>query len=155
MRRSKGFTLIEILIVVMIIAILASLVLPRMLEQVDRAGRSAEAFEWMGVIRRAAEKMQTLTGTYTGNLDSAAGASPATSGSWGSLGLQEPSGIKQYRVIYNGNGMGYDASVVWGGWDWIRLDYELMADGSEVWACGWGFKPVKDGAGKVIGCTYS
>jgi len=50
MRRSKGFTLIEVLSVVMIIGVLASLVIPRFTGQAERA-RAAEAVNIMGAIR--------------------------------------------------------------------------------------------------------
>ena len=63
MKRSKGFTLIEVLIVVVIIAILASLVVPRMIAQVDKA-RAAEAYQMVGVITRAAYREHDLTGSY-------------------------------------------------------------------------------------------
>ncbi|MDD5225880.1 MAG: type II secretion system protein [Candidatus Omnitrophica bacterium] len=52
MRRQKGFTLIEILIVVVILAVLASMVLPRFLSQTESA-YIAEAQQTLGVLRRA------------------------------------------------------------------------------------------------------
>ncbi|OQA39842.1 MAG: Fimbrial protein precursor [Candidatus Omnitrophica bacterium ADurb.Bin314] len=48
----KGFTLIEVLIVVVIIAILAALILPRMTAQTERAA-IAEAQQMLGTLRRA------------------------------------------------------------------------------------------------------
>ena len=48
----KGFTLIEIIVVVVILAILASLILPRMLQQTERAN-IAEAQQYLGAIRRS------------------------------------------------------------------------------------------------------
>jgi prepilin-type N-terminal cleavage/methylation domain-containing protein len=52
MKKQKGFTLIEILIVVIILAILASMVLPRFLNQTESA-YVAEAQQVLGVLRRA------------------------------------------------------------------------------------------------------
>ncbi|HNX68137.1 MAG TPA: prepilin-type N-terminal cleavage/methylation domain-containing protein [Candidatus Omnitrophota bacterium] len=52
-RTGKGFTLVEILIVVVMIGILASLVIPRFTGHADRA-KAAEAITIMGAIRRAA-----------------------------------------------------------------------------------------------------
>jgi len=52
MKRKKGFTLIEILIVVIILAILAAMILPRFLSQSENA-YIAEASQVLGVLRRA------------------------------------------------------------------------------------------------------
>lgn len=50
-RKEKGFTLIEIFIVITVIAVMAALVLPRFLSQPCRAG-AAEAVHIMSAIRR-------------------------------------------------------------------------------------------------------
>jgi prepilin-type N-terminal cleavage/methylation domain-containing protein len=47
MRKNKAFTLIEIIIVVVILGILASLSLPRLASQINKA-RAAEAFNTLG-----------------------------------------------------------------------------------------------------------
>ena len=52
MKKQKGFTLIEILIVVIILAILAAMVLPRFLGQTENA-YIAEAQQELGVLRKA------------------------------------------------------------------------------------------------------
>ena len=52
MRDSKGFTLIEALVVVMIIAILAAAVLPRLSGQAERS-KTSEAVNIMSSVRRA------------------------------------------------------------------------------------------------------
>ncbi len=52
MQRQKGFTLIEILIVIVILAVLAAMVLPRMLIQTEN-GYISEAQNIMGALRSA------------------------------------------------------------------------------------------------------
>ena len=59
----KGFTLVEVLIVVVIIAILASLIVPRMLMQTEKA-KSAEAFQMLGAIKRAGQMKFDFSGSY-------------------------------------------------------------------------------------------
>lgn len=60
----KGFTLIEVLIVVVIIAVLASLVMPKLLPQTERAVVS-EAIQTLGVLQRAQNQLMDLTGGTT------------------------------------------------------------------------------------------
>lgn len=57
----KGFTLIEVLIVVVIIAVLASLVMPKLLPQTERAV-IAEGIQTLGVLQRAQNQLMDLTG---------------------------------------------------------------------------------------------
>ncbi len=150
MRRSKGFTLIEILIVIMILAILASLVLPRILGQVERA-KYAEAFAWMGVLRRGAEKMYTLTGQYTGLIYSKIDNSYVAGSSWETLELKDPGGLKKWNLYYLGSGTSCDIWV-WDNWSYTNYMEVVASAGSEVWTCVGLFKPVTK-AGKVVGCT--
>ena len=64
--KRNGFTLVEILIVIVILAVLASLVLPRMLAQPERV-LVGEAFNYLGVIRRTQENMVgILQGSWLG-----------------------------------------------------------------------------------------
>ncbi len=59
----RGFTLVEVLIVVVIIAILASLIVPRMLAQTEKA-KAAEALQMVGAIKRAAERYYDFRGMF-------------------------------------------------------------------------------------------
>ncbi|HOG23013.1 MAG TPA: prepilin-type N-terminal cleavage/methylation domain-containing protein [Candidatus Omnitrophota bacterium] len=63
---SKGFTLTEILIVVVVIAVMASLVIPRFTGQTDKAA-AAEAIGIMGAIHRALLQFNDENGAYPAN----------------------------------------------------------------------------------------
>ena len=67
MKRSSGFTLLELLMVVIIIAILASIALPQFLRVAERA-RSAEALAILGAMRSSEVryKAQSPTQVFTG-----------------------------------------------------------------------------------------
>lgn len=69
MKNKKGFTLIEIMIVVVIIGVLASLALPKLGNQVKKAS-SAEAFSMLGALARAASQCYTLQDEAVADCDS-------------------------------------------------------------------------------------
>ena len=81
-RRSKGFTLIEMLIVIVVIAILALIVIPRLLG----AGRKAKEASLRGdlhQLRNAVQQFEADTGDYPAalaDLMAAKGACPDTGG---------------------------------------------------------------------------
>jgi len=88
-RNQKGFTLIEILIVVVIIGVLAALVLPRMLSQPERA-IIAEGHQYLGVIRRAQNTYKSSTGdtaylAFSANVTGVTATN--TNDEWSELGL--------------------------------------------------------------------
>ena len=79
LKRKKGFTLLEIIIVVIIIGVLASLALPRLFSTVEYS-RSTEAFAAIGSIRGALERcsLKSATGSMlTCTLDNMDIANPA------------------------------------------------------------------------------
>lgn len=65
-RSQQGFTLLELLMVVIIIAILASLALPQYLRTVAKA-RRAEALQVLATIRAAELRYKAEHGLYTNN----------------------------------------------------------------------------------------
>jgi len=83
MEKKKGFTLVEVLIVIVILAILASLVLPKMVAQPERA-LVAEAVNYLGVIRRAQE---ALVGTNESDWIEINSRTAPNDANWQSLGL--------------------------------------------------------------------
>ncbi len=64
---SKGFTMLELLMVIIIIGILATLALPQYTSFVERA-RASEATNTIGAIRSAESLAKLETGSYTTDL---------------------------------------------------------------------------------------
>jgi type IV pilus assembly protein PilA len=62
-RGRKGFTLVELAVVIIIIGVLASFAVPRFLDSVERS-KAGEAFNYLAAIRSAQERYQIRQGTY-------------------------------------------------------------------------------------------
>jgi prepilin-type N-terminal cleavage/methylation domain-containing protein len=90
MRGSKGFTLIEVLIVVVIIGVLASLILPRMLSAPEKA-RVAEGNQMLGTMIRAQQANVDTGSTFVAVAD-------ADSAGWSKLGMSMPSSTQKQFV---------------------------------------------------------
>jgi type IV pilus assembly protein PilE len=78
--RNKGFTLLELIIVIVIVGVLASLALPRLFAMVERS-RSTEAMADLGLIRQG---MEFCLAKNNGNY----GACPPND--WNKLGIDNP-----------------------------------------------------------------
>ena len=68
--RQQGFTLSELLVVVVIIGVLASLALPRFIRTIETA-RTAEARHWLGTIRDAEVRHRLDHAGFTLNIGGA------------------------------------------------------------------------------------
>ncbi len=71
MGKERGFTLLELLIVVIILGVLAGLAIPQYTKTVERAKQN-EAIHWLGVVRESELRYQQQEGLFTavlGNLD--------------------------------------------------------------------------------------
>lgn len=152
----KGFTLIEVLIVVVIIAALAAMVIPRFVGQVDRA-RAAEAFQAIGAIRKAAAQTYAITGVYNPNQNYGIcenrDESNCDDGTWSDIGLK-PFNIKSdIQIQYSPDGSaGYTAYVDLNtGANINRVTVaHVEATGVDTWTCKGIFKTKASGNGCTI-----
>ncbi len=73
----KGFTLVELAVVIVIIGVLAAFGVPRFLKSVERS-KAAEAFQYLSAVRAAQERFLAKNGYYyAGTPDADSGAYPA------------------------------------------------------------------------------
>jgi len=63
----KGFTLVELAVVIVIIGVLAAFGVPRFLQSVERS-KASEAFQYLAAVRSAQERYLSKEGVYTNDL---------------------------------------------------------------------------------------
>ena len=66
-RARKGFSLVELSVVVIIIGVLAAFGVPRLLQSVERS-KASESFKYLASVRSAQERFQARQGTYAADL---------------------------------------------------------------------------------------
>ena len=88
LKKKSGFTLLEIIIVIIIVGVLASLALPRFFSTVEFA-KSTEALASLGAVRQSLERFYLAHGsTYTGSAVDA-------------LDLEDPSNSPNHHFTYD------------------------------------------------------
>lgn len=157
-KHSKAFTLIEVLIAIVVLAILATMIVPNMLDMANHA-KGAEAIMMIGTIRRAVETYHNLKGDYINPSGQLSAEFDIVLGNWSDIGMSPPLS-KNWSYCYTAFDHGGYAIDAWNfssePFPWIS--YNTSADGTySGWTCnGMGgafFKEVKDPSGNVIGCT--
>lgn len=78
-RPSRGFTLIELMIAIVVVAILAAVAFPSFLDSI-RKGRRSEAFAALSALQQAQERWRGSNSAYTTALTDLGVASPTSSG---------------------------------------------------------------------------
>jgi prepilin-type N-terminal cleavage/methylation domain-containing protein len=67
-KNRKGFTLVELAVVIVIIGVLAAFGVPRFIKSVERS-KAAEAFSYLAAVRSAQERSHARNGTYCDTVD--------------------------------------------------------------------------------------
>jgi type IV pilus assembly protein PilE len=97
-RRARGFTLIELMIVVGVIALLSMIALPSYMDSV-RKSRRADAVAALSSVQQAQERWRANCPTYTTALTSPAASSPASMCAVGTgLGLSGTTSDGRYTI---------------------------------------------------------
>jgi type IV pilus assembly protein PilE len=103
-RRSGGFTLIELVIAVVIIAILSAIAIPSFIDSVRKSRRS-DAFVALSAVQQAQERWRSNNASYAPLANTATGGAPPNG-----LGLPATSPSEYYAVSLTGvDNVGYTA----------------------------------------------
>jgi prepilin-type N-terminal cleavage/methylation domain-containing protein len=66
-KKTRGFTLVELAVVIVIIGVLAAFGVPRFLKSVEKS-KASEAFGYLSAVRSAQERYQSQQGSYASSV---------------------------------------------------------------------------------------
>jgi prepilin-type N-terminal cleavage/methylation domain-containing protein len=94
MEKEKGFTLLELLMVVIIIAILASLALPQYIRATEKA-RASEALQLLGSLRSSQQRYRAFspTNAFATAINDLDAEMPTATKFWGAAAITATNGV--------------------------------------------------------------
>jgi type IV pilus assembly protein PilE len=103
LKAQSGFTLVEIMIVVVVVGILLAVALPSFMDSI-RKGRRSEAFAAMAALQQAQERFRSSNATYASSSDPGFATATTSPGGYYSVSVAAGSNATDYEIIADGTG---------------------------------------------------